>query len=349
MGSVRKIGDDYYIEFFARGLKYQQKIGPDEKRAAQALNDIESQIARGEAATFVRDVEIDIFFQDFLEYIRDKHTPKTIKRFNSVVESFANYLYRELPTVQNISELTPRVIEGYKIFSIRHPSLSLRRNGQINPNVINLTLLLLRDILQYAIKLGYLNDNPSLHVRFMEESLLAPAHPRVLIGEDRNKFLDHCSVAIRFLSEILLLTGLTISEAVELRWDQVDLEKMCLDLSTQRGRAGAFESWLRVPVSIRAAEIFREMETNSNRKDLVFVNASCQEWAVAEVRTEIRSALCKVLGNMDMGPSILRHSFAVELLKKNVSILQLYLLMGKNDVGKMMIYSPFLKGTSLDE
>ena len=56
MGTIRKIGDEYFIEFFARGLKYQQKIGLDPARAEQALKEIEAQIARGEALTIVREM-----------------------------------------------------------------------------------------------------------------------------------------------------------------------------------------------------------------------------------------------------------------------------------------------------
>ena len=33
--------------------------------------------------------------------------------------------------------------------------------------IVNLSILLVRDILEFGIKLGFLNDNPSLHVRLL--------------------------------------------------------------------------------------------------------------------------------------------------------------------------------------
>ena len=43
MGTIKKIGDNYFIEFVARGLKYQRNGGTDKKEALkQVENSIES-------------------------------------------------------------------------------------------------------------------------------------------------------------------------------------------------------------------------------------------------------------------------------------------------------------------
>ena len=59
MGSIQKVGDDYFIEFYARGLKYQQKIGSDKQAAQKALDTIESQIAKGVDQTVPPDREFE--------------------------------------------------------------------------------------------------------------------------------------------------------------------------------------------------------------------------------------------------------------------------------------------------
>ncbi len=164
MGSVQKIGDDYFIEFYARGLKYQQKVGPDKAKAEEALKTIEEKIARGEAALIVRDVDIDIFFEDFLQYVPSEHTPKTVARIKLFKEYFTKFLQSQYPHLTKLSQISPSVVGAYKIFLEQ----SFDKRGRLlKAGVVNLSLLLLRCVFMYAMKLGYLNDDPGLHVYFV--------------------------------------------------------------------------------------------------------------------------------------------------------------------------------------
>lgn len=189
MGSIEKIGDDYYIEFYARGLKYQQKIGSDREAARKALEAIETKIANGEAAIIVRDVDYDIFFEDFLKNARLAHGFKTLKRYASTLEDFKNFLLRESPALKHLSEITPRVIEQYKASLRERKSLSRK---SLKSKVINFTFFLLRDILEFAIKLGYLNDNPTLHIKLLPE----PARPMPFKKQDFARSLCQKGVSI---------------------------------------------------------------------------------------------------------------------------------------------------------
>ena len=67
MGTVRKIGDEYYIEFDARGLTYQRNGGKDKKAATQLLKTIEDKIRKGEMSTVIVDVKAGDFFNNFLK------------------------------------------------------------------------------------------------------------------------------------------------------------------------------------------------------------------------------------------------------------------------------------------
>ena len=158
MGQVRKIGDEYYIEFYARGLLYQQKAGKDENCARQMLVEVEGKIIQGEMGTITRDVDIDVFLKTFLDYAKSEYSKKTFNRYQSLAKHFVQFLKQENLKLFKLSEVTPRVIESYRIFLIQTP---------LKPGLINFTLHLLRDTLDYSIKLGYLNDNPTLHVRFI--------------------------------------------------------------------------------------------------------------------------------------------------------------------------------------
>ena len=166
MGQVRKIADEYYIEFHARGLLYQQKAGKDHTHAQKMLQQVEQKIAQGELLTIVRDVDIDIFFNSFLEHAQKERTVKTFGRFEQTVKHFNAFLNKKFPQSKKLSEITPKVIEHYRAYLIKRAKES---TPPVKPRIINFTLLLLRDILEYGIKLGYINDNPTLHARFVAE------------------------------------------------------------------------------------------------------------------------------------------------------------------------------------
>jgi len=181
MGSIKKIGDSYYIEFDARGLKYRQEAGPDKKEARVLLKATEEKIRKGEAGTVSLDVTIESFLTDFSRFASVQYPPQSAKRLKNTLAHFAKFLTGYRPDPRLLSQLTPKVIEDYKFFLLRgkeehcsanHQGLARNaaiRRSRLKPWVINFTILLLREIFEYAIKSGGLNDNPTLHIKLVAD------------------------------------------------------------------------------------------------------------------------------------------------------------------------------------
>ncbi len=159
MGEIRKVGDVYYIEFYARGLLYSQIAGPDLAAAQKLLEKTEATIAKGEALTVVREIDLVVFWQQFLGDIQKQCPSGTIRRFKSTIDHFNDFLKADHPNVSRLSQVTPSVVEAYKA--------TLIKQYKTRPKVINLTLLLLREVVEYGIKISFINDNPTLHVRLL--------------------------------------------------------------------------------------------------------------------------------------------------------------------------------------
>ncbi len=159
MGKIRKIKDLYYIDFVARGLLYSQVAGKDLDEAKRLLRQVEEKIAGGEALTIARHIELPDFFERFIDEARIQHPygPKSVQRFMSTIDHFSSFLTRSYPQVHQLAQLTPAVIESYRMHLVKTQK----------PKIVNLTILLIRDILEFGIKLGFLNDNPSLHIRLL--------------------------------------------------------------------------------------------------------------------------------------------------------------------------------------
>ena len=99
MGQIRKVGDVYYIEFYARGLIYSQVAGPDPVAAQQLLEQTEAKIASGEALTIVREIDLPVFFEQFLQEANTQHSSQTSRRFLQLTEHFTQFIKSDFPSL----------------------------------------------------------------------------------------------------------------------------------------------------------------------------------------------------------------------------------------------------------
>ncbi|MDE2028369.1 MAG: hypothetical protein KGK03_08220 [Candidatus Omnitrophica bacterium] len=157
MGQIRKINNVYYIEFYARGLLYSQPGGRTLAEAQKLLAQVEEKIAGGEALTISRHIDLPDFFERFTAAAQKQFSAKTFMRFKVVIGHFSGYLEREFPQIHQLAQVTPAVIESYKV----HLAKSQRVKAA------NFTILLIKDILTFGITLGFLNDNPCTYVQLL--------------------------------------------------------------------------------------------------------------------------------------------------------------------------------------
>ncbi|MDE1920477.1 MAG: hypothetical protein KGJ09_01890 [Candidatus Omnitrophica bacterium] len=157
MGQIRKVNGVYYIEFHARGLLYSQMAGGDLEQAQRLLFQVEEKIAHGEALTIDRHIDLADFFGRFIDEIQKQQSSRTVGRFAAAIEHFSGFLKSDFPQVVRLAQISPGILESYKRCLA----------GALRPRVLNLTLLLIRDVLEFGITLGFINDNPCLHLRLL--------------------------------------------------------------------------------------------------------------------------------------------------------------------------------------
>ncbi len=317
MGDIRKINDEYYIEFHARGLLYQQKAGKDIGRARQLLSEVESKIQQGEMGTLVRDVDIDIFFQTFLESARKEYALKSFRRFEAVIEDFHRFLKKEFSKVTKLSGVTPAVIDSYRAFLIKPAPSSPK------PKLVNFTLLLLRVVLEHGLKLGYINDNPTLHVRFSK--LPQRRCPVTLTDQDMERLLAGFLAEKKDLFIFLAGTGVRVAEALELRWQNVDFQKRSLKIAQRE-----------VPMDMDVFGLLERKRVARALKEKEFVFSGSPR--ISELEEDLARSVKrnKLAGEIRLGT--LRHSFARRLLAGGVSPVRVCRLMGFADIARIMYY-----------
>lgn len=326
MGEVKKIGDEYFIEFFARGLKYQQKIGRQKEKAEAALREVEEKIAKGEASVVVRDVDYDIFFADFLDSITHQHTPKTRVRFEALIRHFTQFLTHHHPTIKMVSHITPRTIELYKA----HLNEELAARGKFNQNLVNLSLILLREVFQYSIKLGYLNDNPTLHIRLSP----IPKKKLFFLIDELRKIIQPWPPELKVVLDFILMTGLRPSEIFELQWKDIQfIHHQIVVPSRQPDPDGLFF----IPMTPQMNSFLKNLKGEAQPEDFVFQSDS--------QKSQVKD-LIKALDGQKKGQRLnllhFRQAFAIHLVQKGLSLPQLYKILGENDLARTLNFSGWI-------
>ena len=335
MGNVKKINDEYYIEFYARGLLYQQKAGKDLPAAQKLLEEIEGKINKGEMGILVRNVEVDVFFKTFLEHCRKEYGQKTRRRFESAASHFQEFCARKLPGRGKLSEVTPGVIEQYRLTLIRGNN---EGKPPVKPRVINLTLFLLKIIFEHAIKLGYLNDNPLLHTRWAEDK--SPKTPRSLSGSDIERLSAHCGDDLIDIVQVILGTGIRIGELVQLAWTKVDFKHKTIKIEAiHRFGEDALKERV-LPIGQGIAAVFERFRMkNATGPGLVFVADDGKPFKERSLKEDLRQAAAKAGLEGPVNFEVLRSTFARDVLSRGVSLADVHRLLGFSDIARVMRYA----------
>jgi len=321
MGSIKKIDNEYYIEFYARGLLYQKKAGGDKLAAEKLLRETQEKIKAGEMEALVRDIEYGIFFNTYLENAKISHCARTFRRFKFVTDRFARYLHRHCRCVKMLSDITPVVIENYRglIKKTKNKKEIKRFNGE---------LMLLKEIFEFGRGLGYINDNPTLHIRYFQ--IPDQFNPKVLKEEEEEKIysFQENNIEMDFI-KLLMLTGLNIKQIMHLRASDVEFEHAALLI--EDGQMN-----LSIPCDQRALKILKYYHEKTNE------DGPAKFIFEKYISTNADKRLCLVLENLfpaKKGNLIyLRNTYIKNSLLRGLSISRLYRIVGFEDIMRLRCF-----------
>lgn len=77
MGIFKK-GDNWYIDYYVKGLRKRKKTGPSKKLALQVLKDVQIKIAKGEYLGFYEEKKIPFnkYAEQYLNYSKATKLPQ---------------------------------------------------------------------------------------------------------------------------------------------------------------------------------------------------------------------------------------------------------------------------------
>jgi len=270
--------------------------------------------------------DAQIKYEQHLE--NDGKAKATITAYTNDVGQMMDYA-REQGRV-DVSEITYEDIVQFKelLKKRRYTSKSISR--KINS---------VKSFFRFLNKQGFIDDNPAEEVAHPK---VEPNPPRYLSKVEYRALRDSCrgDARIAAIVELLLQTGMRISELANLSMEDVDLERNVLYIKPQKTREGR-----RIPLNQAAKNSLMDyLKVRPKAKEkTVFLTKTCNPFLVRNIRASINRYF-RLAGIRDATVNDLRNTFIVEQLKAGTPLIYVSQLVGHKRITTTEKYLDLLEG-----
>jgi site-specific recombinase XerD len=256
----------------------------------------------------------------------------TVIAYSKDIEQLVQFVGDKGKTL--VAEVTTDDIDSFKsdLKQKRYTSKSVSR--KINS---------IKSFFRYLIGEGIVDVNPA-------ESITHPkidqAPPRVLSRLEYRALRDACRGDARVFAivELLLQTGMRISELAALSTEDVDLDRGVLLIRAQNSREER-----KVPLNKAAKKALMEyLKVRPRAKEkTVFLTKTCRPFLVRNIRTAI-DRYFRLAGIKDAKVNDLRHTFIVEQLKAGTPLVYVSQLVGHKRITTTEKYLELIESPDLN-
>lgn len=263
----------------------------------------------------------------FLKYMEAiERSPETISGYTKDLVAFNRFLEKQYNGAVYIEEVTVGDIESFLE--------SLKAQGQ-QPASRSRKLYTLRSFFAYAYKKEFVKRNIALSVeppklQQKERTYLSESEVMQLVDAIQHNL-------IRIVVLTLYYTGLRISECLDLTLDTVDLDKKLIHVVAGKGNKDRS-----VPISDKLLPVLKDYVQHQRPKvDSPYFFATGKTGRLSPVYVNrVLGETVQALGwKKKVTAHILRHSFASQLVKKEVNLVKIQKLLGHSSLKVTSIYT----------
>jgi integrase len=319
---------------YRRGGRYvvvlRDRSGRQFKRSARTLAEartmkstLSADLVRGE----LQETRRTTFEQYAAEWMRTYggRTSKgireiTMRRYRTVIEREAVPLLGKL----QMTDIEPRDIKRYAV--------AIADRG-VSANTVRLYLAPLRALFATAVEDGLIRYNPAAGVRNVYGERREVEHENALTDAQLLAVLDAVPEPQRLLIRFLAETGLRISEAVALRWSDVDLDgsRLVVRRRYSQGTVDAPKSLAgrrQVPLSVELVAALSERRGEAVDDDPVFASSDGTPLDPANVLKRVMKPAARAAGVPWAHLHTLRHTCASRLFRGGWNAKQVQMILG---------------------
>jgi len=249
--------------------------------------------------------------QEFSPWSEKTHrSPNTHKRYAVSAKSLVSF-FGHLP----MSELASGLVERYKLW----------RLGQCGPTGVNRDLAALHFMLNFAVRLGYIKDNPGTGVKMLAEP---QDRMHVLSHSEEKKYLLAASRTLQDVAALILGTGMRPAEVLSLKTEDIHLAERYAFVP--KGKTRAARRSLPLPENS-----FRVL-SRKMRGEWCFPSRRSKTGHVVNVR-KLHQNACRKAG-FKFRLYDLRHTYGSRAVMAGVDLPTLKELMGHESISTTMQY-----------
>lgn len=201
----------------------------------------------------------------------------------------------------------------------------------------------IKSFFRFLIGEGFVSDNPAeviAHPKYEQSP------PRVLSKVEYRALRDACRGDARMAAivELLLQTGMRISELANLQMGDVDFDRNVIFIRAQNSREAR-----KVPLNEAAKKSLMDyMEVRPRAKEkTIFLTKTCRPFLVRNIRTAL-DRYFRLAGIKDAKVNDLRHTFIVEQLKAGTPLVYVSQLVGHKRITTTEKYLKLIEAPEME-
>lgn len=333
MASVYKRGKVWYYEVCISNKRYQGSTRTADKRLAQTFaNSLETDLVRRKfnIPTNASKKSFQECYQEYLKGILHSETWMREKTHTSPAHFMP--VFKNM----NVADIDRSAIKAYQLKRKREimamPKNDGKKESEISFKSINMEISILSNFFNFCIEAGYITQNPALKIRKLNElsrlKTLSDESIKKLIGGATNKLTKD-------LIAFLIYTGCRKGEALNLKWNDVDLENNIIAVKATKTSHDRY-----MPVS----EPLKELLVGIGRIDGCDYVFNINGRKVGNFRKSFATA-CRNAGLKDICIHDLRHVFASKMVMNGTSLFITGELLGHRTTQMTKRYSHLVPDT----
>lgn len=258
----------------------------------------------------------------------------TYIKYGNVLNDFEKCLNEFFADEQNL-EITPQIILKYSEMS---------KNRGISNNTLRNYLTILKTFFTWCNEHKFYSEQPIIKQDMpkkdrIEYDLLTQDEINLILSGEIPKYTKHPN-RNRAIVFLLLLTGLRVSELINLRYEDIDLKNESITI-VGKGDKKRTTSLPKLAVKMLNLHINQGF-INKNKSDFVFCNDEGQPFTRFNISNIIERYVEKLTGHKHIKAHDLRHAFASMLITNNVSIPTISATLGHSNWETTAIYASHL-------
>ncbi len=272
-------------------------------------------------------------FLNYLEHEK-RASPHTVLAYKNDLDQFGDFIHQAFGK---------ETIEEAEHAEIRAWLVDLVEQG-LSSTTVNRKLATLRSYYKFLLRSGVISQDPTYKLKslkspkrlpeFVQEPSMEKLFNEVDFGKDFEGQRD------KMVMEFLYLTGVRLSELIQLRWLDIDLQNQSVKVKGKRKKERI------IPLTnglceniILYRKVCAETFSNVNESDYFIVNKTRKQAYSMMIYRIVRKYLDLFAQTTKRSPHLLRHTFATHLLNKGADLNAVKDLLGHANLAATQIYT----------